>query len=310
MKPTLSYVLVGAFVLGGVAVFMWLVFWLVGLGRIDADRPVELVFRESVHGLQPGNIVQFMGINVGEVASVTLVERERPLVRVRAYISGDAPVGPDTRAMVDYELITGVTYVSLEHRPDEPAVYHDLVPEVMEIATVPNNLMAALDRLPPMAAAATDLLARAQQLLSDRNLRQVEEILVAVETITATFAGRSAQIERALEHGADAVAHVRGSARAIEELVEEMGPHLEGGAEQFAATLRSAEEVAAALQQWLQRHEAPLDEFVERGLGQAGEVMDDLQRALRELERLGRRLREDPSRVIYGDAEDAIELPP
>jgi phospholipid/cholesterol/gamma-HCH transport system substrate-binding protein len=310
MKPTLNYVLVGLFVLAGVATFLWLVFWLVGAGRIVAERPVDLVFRESVYGLQPGSMVQFMGINVGEVASVRLLSTDPPLVQVRVHIRRDTPVGPGTRGSIEYEFITGVTFVTLEHRPQEPAVYHAVDSGVEEIATVPNNLMAALDQLPQITAEATELLTRAGRLLSDDNLNRVADILSAVDSVTAAVAGRSEQIERALQQGADAAGHVRGAVEALEQLVEQVAPHLESGAEQFAATVSSAEQVAAALQEWLQRHEAPLDEFVERGLGQAGEVMEDLQRTLRELERLGRRLGEDPSRIIYRETEDAIELPP
>lgn len=310
MKPTLNYVLAGLFVLAGVATFLWLVFWLVGAGRIVAERPVDLVFRQSVCGLQPGSMVQFMGINVGEVASVRLLSRDPPLVQVRAHIRQDTPVGPGTRGSIEYEFITGITYVTLEHSPEQPAVYHDVDPRAEEVATVPNNLMAALDQLPQITTEATELLTRAARLLSDDNLNRVEDILAAADSVAAAVAGRSEQIERALQQGADAAGHVRGAVEALEQLVEQMAPHLESGAEQFAATVSTAEQVARALQEWLQRHEATLDEFVERGLGQAGEVMEDLQRTLRELERLGRRLGEDPSRIIYRETEDAIELPP
>jgi hypothetical protein len=68
--------------------------------------------------------------------------------------------------------------------------------------------------------------------------------------------------------------------------------------------------MARDMQAWLDRHQEPLEEFVEGGLGRAGEVMARLERALTELERLGRRLGEDPARAIFREPEDAIDLPP
>jgi phospholipid/cholesterol/gamma-HCH transport system substrate-binding protein len=303
LKPTINYLLVGLFVLAGVAVFIWLVFWLVGAGRLAAERPVDMVFRDSVHGLAEGSVVQFMGIEVGAVSSVRLVGSDPPLVQVRAHIREDTPIGSGTRASVEAELITGIAQVRLAHSPDEPAVYHGLDPAVEEIATRPDNLMHLLDQLPQLAEEATELLARAQRLLSDDNLARVEQTLEAVESVTSAVAGRREQIDRMLSRAAEAAGHVRGSAESFEELLETLRP-------QLASTARNAERAAEMLQDWLQRHQEPLEAFVEEGLGQAGDVMQRFQRALGELERLARRLGQDPSRVVFPETEDAIELPP
>jgi phospholipid/cholesterol/gamma-HCH transport system substrate-binding protein len=303
VKPTIDYLLIGLFVLSGIATFVWLVFWLAGSGRLPAEREVDMVFRHSVHGLTRGTVVQFMGVQVGTVESVRLLPGDPPLVHVRAFVEEDTPVGPGTRASVEAELITGIALIRLDHRPDEPAVYHQVDPGVEEIATRPDTFRGTLDQLPDLVAEATELLGRAQRLLSDDNLTRMEETLAAVETVASAVAERRAQIDRALLGAADAMGHVQGSAEAFEELLQDLRPALE-------STARSAEQVAEDLRTWLERHQEPLEAFVEGGLGRTGEVMEALQRALGELERLGRRLGEDPSRAIFREAEDAIELPP
>jgi phospholipid/cholesterol/gamma-HCH transport system substrate-binding protein len=303
VKPDAHYLLVGLFVLAGVAVAVWLVFWLAVAGQPRTDRPIDMVFRDSVHGLVEGSLVQFMGITVGSVASVRLVGGDPPLVRVRAHVRSDTPIGPGTRASVEAELITGIAQVRLAHSPEAPAFYHGLDPAVEEIATRPDSLMGAIDQLPALAADAADLMARAQRLLSDDNLARVEQTLEAVENLASAVAGQRDRIDRLLSRATEAAAHLRGSAESAEEVLEALRPHLTG-------TARSAEQVAAMLQDWLERHQEPLESFVEEGLGQAGDVVQRFQRALTELERLGRRLGQDPSRMVFPEAEDAIELPP
>jgi phospholipid/cholesterol/gamma-HCH transport system substrate-binding protein len=275
LKPSIHYVLVGLFVLFGIALFAFLLVWLVGIGRIPAERPIDMVFRDSVQGLVVGSRVQFMGIDVGAVETVRLVGADPPLVQVRARVRDDTPIGAGTRAAVEAELITGIAEVRLYHAPDERAVYHQLDPGVEEVATRPDSLLALMNRLPELTREATDLLQRAQRLLSDDNLARVEQTLESVERIAA----------------------------AVEDLIDDLRP-------QLADTARSARDVAASLRDWLERHEAPLDAFVEEGIGQAGAVLERFQGALAELERLGRRLGEDPSRIVFPETQDAIELPP
>jgi len=303
MKPSINYLLVGLFVLAGTGLVAWLVVWLVGVGRIPAERPIDMVFRDSVQGLMAGSRVQFMGIDVGVVEAVRLVGGDPPLVRVRARIRDDTPIGPGTRAAVEAELITGIAEVRLYHAPDERAVYHRLDPEVEEVATRPDSLLALMNRLPELTDEAIDLLDRAQRLLSDANLARLEQTLQSIESITSAVAGRADQIDRMLALAADAAGSARESAAAFEDLIGDLRPEL-------AETARSAREVAESLRDWLERHEEPLDAFIEDGIGRAGKMLERFQGALAELERLGRRLGEDPSQIVFPEAQDAIELPP
>jgi phospholipid/cholesterol/gamma-HCH transport system substrate-binding protein len=303
VKPSINYFLVGLFVLSGIGLLAGLVVWLVGIGRIPAERPIDMVFRDSVQGLMEGSRVQFMGIDVGAVESVRLLGTDPPLVRVRARVRDDTPIGPGTRAAVEAELITGIAEVRLYHAPDERAVYHRLDPAVEEVATRPDNLLALLNRLPELTETAIDLLNRAQRLLSDDNLARVEQTLLAVERVTSVLAEQREQIDLMLSLAADAAGSVRQSAAAFEGMMGDLRPPL-------ADTARSARAMAETLRDWLERHEEPLGAFIEEGIGQAGELLERFQDALAELERLGRRLGEDPSQIVFPETQDAIELPP
>jgi phospholipid/cholesterol/gamma-HCH transport system substrate-binding protein len=303
LKPSIHYLLVGLFVLVGIALFAFMVVWLAGIGRIPAERPIDMVFRDSVQGLTAGSRVQFMGIDVGAVETVRLVGTDPPLVQVRARVRDETPIGTGTRAAVEAELITGIAEVRLYHAPDERAVYHRLDPGVEEVATRPDSLLALMNQLPELTDEAIDLLQRAQRLLSDDNLARVEQTLESIDQVAAAVAERRAQIDQMLSRAADAAGSVRGSAAAFEDLIDELRP-------QLADTARSARDLAQTLGDWLERHEEPLDTFIEEGIGQAGQMLERFQGVLAELERLGRRLGEDPSRIVFPEAQDAIELPP
>lgn len=310
MSPRTSYVVVGSFLVTGLVLFVLVAFW-VGETRLGTDtRPVDMVFRQSVAGLSEGGSVRFMGVEVGTVKSLRLLPDASPAVRVRARIRRDTPVGPDTRAALAYEGITGVTYVNLEHRPDSEAVYELSDEDVPEIPTASEGLRSLLDALPGMATRVNDVVDRAERLLSDRNLQRVENSLQAVEAVAAGVAGQRPEIEQAIADAAVATAELRASARGLRELVDEAGPHVADGSESLAAAAARSRELARELSAWLDRNRASLEAFVQQGLGQVEPVLKQAEAALADLERLARELRDDPSDVLYHQEEDAIVLEP
>jgi hypothetical protein len=57
--------------------------------------------------------------------------------------------------------------------------------------------------------------------------------------------------------------------------------------------------VSERVESWLAENDAAIDSFLARGLGESAALVTDARQAMRELEKLGAELRNNPSRVIY-----------
>jgi len=165
MRRKANKSLIGAFVAGGILLFI-LAFILLGAGSLSGTKPTAVsYFQDSVSGLDIGAPVKFRGVTIGKVSQV--------LLRTSGQAPSDYSVPvvmeftPDllTRRGLDQALldktglrgsiekglraklqqqsvITGVLYVELDYFPDSEYKLHDLRGEMAEIPTLPSNLGA------------------------------------------------------------------------------------------------------------------------------------------------------------------------
>src|SRR3977135_2792033 len=81
--------------------------------------PLRVIFEGSASGLHKGGSVNFGGIRVGEVVSLTLDNPRR--VVALAMIDNTAPIRKDTLAGLEFQGLTGVAALSLiGGSPDGP----------------------------------------------------------------------------------------------------------------------------------------------------------------------------------------------
>ncbi len=165
MRRNANKTLIGAFVAGGVVLFIT-AFILLGAGSFAGVKPTALAyFDDSVSGLDIGAPVKFRGVTIGKVSQVLLrTEGQAPSdysIPVVMEFTPDLLTrrGLD-QALVDktglrvsiekglraklqqQSVITGVLYVELDYFPDTAYKLHDLKGAQAEIPTLPSNLGA------------------------------------------------------------------------------------------------------------------------------------------------------------------------
>jgi len=165
MRRHANKTLIGAFVVGGIILFIT-AFILLGAGSFSGVKPhAYAYFEDSVSGLDIGAPVKFRGVTIGKVSQV--------LLRTEAQAASDYSVpvvmefAPDllTRRGLDQALIdksglrvsiekglraklqqqsviTGVLYIELDYFPDTAYKLHDTKAGQAEIPTLPSNLGA------------------------------------------------------------------------------------------------------------------------------------------------------------------------
>lgn len=151
--------LIGAFVLGALALAIVATLLLAGGSWFGERRQHVLYFEGAAQGLQVGAPVVFLGVKVGTVKQIQLgldaqsrrfvvpvmIEVQPQVVRTRGGENVDLRDRATIRELVErglrarlrlQSLLTGQLYVDLDFHPDKPAAFAALDPDLSEIPTI------------------------------------------------------------------------------------------------------------------------------------------------------------------------------
>jgi paraquat-inducible protein B len=159
MSKQANPTLIGAFVLGAVALAVITTLLLAGGTWFGERQQHVLYFEGAAQGLQVGAPVVFLGVKVGTVKQIQLgfdekshrflvpvmIEIEPQVVQTRGVEPVDLRDRATVRKLVErglrgrlrmQSLLTGQLYVDLDFHPDKPPHYAALNPDLSEIPTI------------------------------------------------------------------------------------------------------------------------------------------------------------------------------
>ena len=204
MDRDTNYVAVGAFVLLVIAMAVSFVFWYTDQRDKRTYQRYEIYFQGSVSGLTAGSPVRYLGVDVGKVVRITLEPQLRKRVQVIADIESAAPIDGRTLASLTLQGVTGLLFIDLEEDPKAKgpgalAQGH----RYPVIRSAPSDFDVLLSNLPALAARASELVDRLNQVFSDENVHglqgddqrraQSERALARDGTRREAIGGRHAQ---------------------------------------------------------------------------------------------------------------------
>ncbi len=109
----------GAFVLVVAALLAALAAWLTR--DTSEQRVFEISSPEGVTGLQPQAGVRFKGVLVGRVTDIALDTVQRGNVLLRIAVNEQAPITQSTFATLGFQGVTGLAFVQLDDKGEQPA---------------------------------------------------------------------------------------------------------------------------------------------------------------------------------------------
>jgi len=171
MSKAASKTLIGAFVLGAIALAV-LAVMIFGSGKIFSKRPVYVMFFEgSVKGLNEGSPVNFRGVKIGSVKDIELKFDAKDLVfLIPVYVEidpakvtgskstiGGAEVWKELiqkglRAQLELQsFVTGQLMINVDFFPGKPARYVGMdkrYPEIPTVSSPLDELLRTAEQLP------------------------------------------------------------------------------------------------------------------------------------------------------------------
>ena len=219
MKPRASSLMIGsltlALIAGGFGAFL-------GIRKytgIQGQVPLRVIFEGSASGLSKGGSVNFDGIRVGEVVSLTLDNPRRVVALAR--IDATAPVRKDTEVGLEFQGLTGVAAISLIGGAiDGPPVPLDK--DGVPVLTADPD--ALLDVQEKIRAALRNI----DRIIKDNEVA-VKDTLLNFETFTASLAGNGERITDIVDVADDVMKGIDGGLGETQKFLANLGSAKYGG---------------------------------------------------------------------------------
>ncbi len=308
MNPHTNFVAVGLFLLFGSIALVGLVMWLGKAGDTTPTAGYVVQIDGNVNGLSNGSIVRYLGVNVGSVVDIVLhTDGAEPIVEVWIRIQEGLPIGEATYATLVAQGVTGIANVDLANDLGSAR------PQVMHASGVPiipfraSGLSALLSGGGDLTVGAQRLITRLNAWAGEENRARVEEILENLAVLSEALAKEGEEIPELVDSLKRTMASLERTAVGLEGVVAEDWPVI---AEDLKATSANLSAASARVDGWLERNEESVDRLLGEGLDDVTGLVADLRQAAEQLNRLSTRLREDPSRLIYRQAQDPVVAEP
>jgi phospholipid/cholesterol/gamma-HCH transport system substrate-binding protein len=298
METRANHVLIGLFTILVTLLAVFFALWAANYASNRNWDKYEVIFTEAVTGLGTGGIVQYNGINVGEVEKLSLDKKDPRKVIARIRLQAGTPVKVDTKAKLAFIGLTGVAQIQLSGgRPASPRL---LPTEAHPIPIIPTQPSA----LQNISEAASDIGERVRLILSDANIQKISGMIDDLHTISSTVAGQKediAEVMRGLREVSvnlnKTLLKANGSLDSIDQNVVKNLPEL---IKKLDATLANLEQASKSANGVITDNRAAISDFSQNGLGQIGPTLAELRVLVRDLRRVSSRLDRNPAGYATG----------
>ncbi|MEN1957566.1 MlaD family protein [Luteimonas changyuni] len=306
METKANYVLIGAFTLAVAVAMLLFGLW---AAKYSSDRnwqAYHVVFDEPVTGLTEGGTVQYNGIAVGTVDSLSLAPQDPRRVVARIRVNAEVPVKVDTRAKMSIAGLTSAPFIQLTGgSPEAPRLLpqdKDDVPVILTEASALQNIADTANRL----------VARLDQVLSEENVERIANTLEHIEGMTGAVAGQREDLAALITNTRVAseklIEAVETSNRAMSGIDRELVQKLPGMVAQLESTLARVDSAAGSADAILGENRNAINSFANDGLAQLGPTLGELRSLVRDLRRISDRFDSNPARYLLGrDAPKEFE---
>jgi phospholipid/cholesterol/gamma-HCH transport system substrate-binding protein len=298
METRANHVLIGAFTILVSILAVLFALWAANYSSNKQWDRYEVVFSEAVTGLGTGGIVQYNGINVGEVTKLRLDPKDPRKVIAQIRLQADTPVKIDTKAKLAFIGLTGVAQIQLTGGlPESPRLLPTPEQPIPRIPTTPSALQN-------LSAAADDIVERIRGILSDENVARISGTLDDIHQMSSSLAGQKEDIAALIKNLREVSVNLnktlvktQGSLDTIDREVVKNLPAIIAKLDNTLSQLESASKNANGV---ISDNRQAISDFSQNGLGQIGPTLAELRVLVRDLRRVSSRLDRNPAGYATG----------
>lgn len=303
MEPRAHHVLIGLFTLVALASALAFALW---LGQAGNDRDYawyEIIFDRGVSGLSEGSPVKYSGIEVGDVAELSLDPSDPRNVRVLIRVYDDVPIKEDTRAGLALTNITGSMNIELKGgTPGSQKLTgsRESPPTIQAEPSAFTTLMASSEEL---FAKLDKFLTNANAMVSKENSRNLTRSLKNIEAVSSGLMDQRSELSNLVTSFDQLSVQTEATLKTFRQFGSTANTLLDKEGRRLMATAQSAmnslETATARLEALTARNEGSLDQGMQ-GIGELAPAMRELRSTLQNMDSLIHRLEDDPAGLLLG----------
>jgi len=300
---------VGIFVAVALAAFVAGTLWLTGKQNSQPMLNYSMFFEKDVGGLMLGGPVFYLGVEVGTVTAMEIIPGDPMRVRVDARVLKSAPINAGTYASLAFQGITGVAVIKLKADPGTHGpLARDEKTDHLVISVRDTGFSALLAKAPNVVDKLESVLVQINQILGEENREFVTSVLGDISTVTTALASQEEAIGEIPVLLETALRELNSSLVQIRSMAGELEPGLSASIANLDQASQNLANITQRLDEWAVSNDTEMKAFMQDGLGQVPALVTDARAALREVEKLMKELRENPSRLMYQPNEDSVEV--
>ncbi len=300
---------VGLFVAVALLVFVGSTIWLTGRQGSEPTIDYSIFFKKDVGGLMLGGPVFFLGVEVGTVTAMNIIPGNPMRVRVDIEVVRSVPINTGSYASMAFQGITGVAVIKLNADPgvhEHIKVGEDSPNQV--IVARDTGFSALLDMAPVIVERLDSVLLGINQILGQENRDLVSRILDDIASVSETLAAEKEFISELPVLLKETINSLNETIAQVKSTTLKIEPDLAATLANLEQATANLAKMSARMETWTAVNDSEMNAFMEDGLGQFPALVNDARATLRELEKLVKDLRQDPSKLIYQPGENAVEL--
>jgi phospholipid/cholesterol/gamma-HCH transport system substrate-binding protein len=310
MEREANYAAVGAFVVLVLVLGTLFVYWYSDSREHRDYTRYEIYFEGSVSGLERGSAVRYLGVDVGRVVDMRIDTRDASRVQVIVDIDSSAPISGKTVAELSLQGVTGLLYIDLISDTGNrrlakavPSARHPV------IRSARSNFDVLLSSLPDVIGLASEVVERANRLLSDENLAAVAGTLRNLDKASAGLPATLRGVDALAVELRAAAVEIRAAAQKVNGVTRTAGPELVAAVQKVYAVAENLTNSSSQLEAMVKDNRRDLRAFTRDGLPEFERFLRDGREAAEEIRDFARNLREDPSQLIYQPPPQGLEIP-
>ncbi len=321
MEPRAHHVLIGLFTVIVSAGALLFALWLAGTGQGSSERYYTVLFDEAVQGLSVGSSVQYNGIKVGEVVSLTLDPSDMRRVRARIKLPENLPIHADTRARLVMTGITGSSVIGLSGgSPDSPLLTGERTMTDDEIdepgdpilVAAPSPISQLLSGGDNLMNNLTELVVNAKRFFSSDNARHLSHVFENLDDLTEALSEQTGDLQSLMQslHGSSGqlttmLQQVTRLAANADSLLGKQGRESLDSMKQAMTSLAQA---SGSLEQVINSNAGALGSGIQ-GLQEIGPALSQMRTTLGTIETMLQRMNDNPASYLLG-GENYVEYTP
>ena len=267
METHARYFLIGVFSLSILAVLLLFALW---LGKLELGKDYQdydIRFEESVAGLAKGGLVQFQGVQVGEVRKLKLDPIDPRVVIVRVRMTEQTPIKTDTKAQLSFTGLTGVAVIELIGGTPGARLLREVEPNsVPIIPSIPSTLTQLMVDGTGVLQKAQELMVRVTSVFNEENTARIAGMLENFEAISGMAKKDYPRLPGAISEAQSAISEIRKAVGAVNQFAKSSTRTVRGidgqARGELAATLSSLRQATDNLVRITEHFDAAPAEYV------------------------------------------------